>query len=77
MHLLAQAVPAGGLDWQQFGAYGITIAGCLIVIVALWKKLAAAEDREREIQSRVADLSVQMAPVLDRVIRALDKLDRT
>lgn len=77
MILLAQAAPAAGLDWQQFGAFGVTIAGCIVVIGALWKKLGASESREREMQSRVADLSLQMVPVLDRVIRALDKLDRT
>lgn len=71
--LLSQADLTNPGPWEQFGIGAIVFVLMAIAIVVLARQLLAALGRERALYDRVASQGAQFAPLLERLLRELER----
>lgn len=75
---LSQAEPLSDPAlWEQFGPFGIVCLLMAAAIIVLARKLTASETRERELYDRIAAQSERFAPLIERLVRELDRMEHT
>lgn len=59
--------------WEQFGPFGIVFVLMAIAIGYLARQLTESQTRERQLYDRITDQAEAFAPLIERLLRELER----